>query len=302
MPTKRSSKATNTAGWATTATRWTKATVRPSGQTVVVFLNVANQIADQRRIGSTVLILSIFGSALSYLIIRIFSNRAIRPEIRNAENQKRFITNASHELKTPLAVIRANTELEMMMHGEDEWNESTMNQVDRMTGLISNLVLIAKADEKANKEGRSDIDVSDAVTKAAEAFAPVAKQNGKTLTMDIPGEIHMVASESQIQQLVTLFVDNAIKYCDDGGEIKVTLHQKGKGVKIAVSNNYAEGKDVDYTRFLDRFYREDQSHNIDKGGFGIGLSIADSIVRQYRGKLDVSYQDGVIEFSAVLKP
>ncbi|MBQ1595294.1 MAG: HAMP domain-containing histidine kinase [Ruminococcus sp.] len=275
---------------------------KSDGQTVVVFLNVANQIADQRRIGSTVLILSIFGSALSYLIIRIFSNRAIRPEIRNAENQKRFITNASHELKTPLAVIRANTELEMMMHGEDEWNESTMNQVDRMTGLISNLVLIAKADEKANKEGRSDIDVSDAVTKAAEAFAPVAKQNGKTLTMDIPGEIHMVASESQIQQLVTLFVDNAIKYCDDGGEIKVTLHQKGKGVKIAVSNNYAEGKDVDYTRFLDRFYREDQSHNIDKGGFGIGLSIADSIVRQYRGKLDVSYQDGVIEFSAVLKP
>ncbi len=73
-------------------------------------------------------------------------------------------------------------------------------------------------------------------------------------------------------------------------------------MKIAVSNNYAEGKDVDYTRFLDRFYREDQSHNIDKGGFGIGLSIADSIVRQYRGKLDVSYQDGVIEFSAVLKP
>ena len=188
------------------------------------------------------------------------------------------------------------------MHGEDEWNESTMNQVDRMTGLISNLVLIAKADEKANKEGRSDVDVSDAVTKAAEAFAPVAKQNGKTLTMDIPGEIHMVASESQIQQLVTLFVDNAIKYCDDGGEIKVTLNQKGKGVKIAVSNNYADGKNVDYTRFLDRFYREDQSHNIDKGGFGIGLSIADSIVNQYRGKLDVAYQNGVIEFSAVLKP
>ena len=97
-------------------------------------------------------------------------------------------------------------------------------------------------------------------------------------------------------------VEMSVCACDDDGEIKVTLHQKGKGVKIAVSNNYAEGKDVDYTRFLDRFYREDQSHNIDKGGFGIGLSIADSIVRQYRGKLDVSYQDGVIEFSAVLKP
>ena len=130
----------------------------------------------------------------------------------------------------------------------------------------------------------------------------VAKQNGKSLTKEIPDGVHMVASESQIQQLVTLFVDNAIKYCDDGGEIKVSVHQKGKGVKIAGSNNYSAGKDVDYTRFLDRFYREDQSHNIDKGGFGIGLSIADSIVRQYRGKLDVGYQDGVIEFSATLKP
>ena len=275
---------------------------KDDGQTVVVFLNVANQIADQRRIGTIVLLLSLVGSALSYLIIRIFSNRAIRPEIRNAENQKRFITNASHELKTPLAVIRANTELEMMMHGEDEWNESTMNQVDRMTGLISNLVQIAKADEKANKEGRTDTDVSGAVTKTTDAFAPVAKQNGKTLTKDVAEGVRMVASESQIQQLVTLFVDNAIKYCDEGGEIKVSLRQKGKGVKIAVSNNYADGKDVDYNRFLDRFYREDQSHNIDKGGFGIGLSIADSIVSQYRGKLEVSYQNGVIEFSAVLKP
>ena len=171
-----------------------------------------------------------------------------------------------------------------------------------MTGLISNLVQIAKADEKANKEGRTDTDVSGAVTKTTDAFAPVAKQNGKTLTKDVAEGVRMVASESQIQQLVTLFVDNAIKYCDEGGEIKVSLRQKGKGVKIAVSNNYADGKDVDYNRFLDRFYREDQSHNIDKGGFGIGLSIADSIVSQYRGKLEVSYQNGVIEFSAVLKP
>ena len=268
----------------------------------LVLMNIENELANVRRVGNITLTLSIFGSLLALIVVRILSKIAIQPEIRNAENQKKFITNASHELKTPLAVIRANTELEMMMHGEDEWNQSTMNQVDRMTGLISNLVLIAKADEKANKEGRSDIDVSDAVTKAADAFIPVAKQNGKTLTKEIPADIRMVASESQIQQLVTLFVDNAIKYCDDGGEIKVTLNQKGKGVKIAVSNNYADGKNVDYTRFLDRFYREDQSHNIDKGGFGIGLSIADSIVNQYRGKLDVAYQNGVIEFSAVLKP
>lgn len=277
--------------------------VKNSGnETLVVCIDTGSQMADSRRVGNIALVLTFVGSILAYFFVRLISLHMIKPEIRAVEKQKQFITNASHELKTPLAVIRANTELEMMMHGEDEWNESTMNQVDRMTGLISNLVQIAKADEKANKEGRTDTDVSGAVEKTTDAFAPVAKQNGKTLTKDVAEGVRMVASESQIQQLVTLFVDNAIKYCDEGGEIKVSLRQKGKGVKIAVSNNYADGKDVDYNRFLDRFYREDQSHNIDKGGFGIGLSIADSIVSQYRGKLEVSYQNGVIEFSAVLKP
>ena len=274
---------------------------KSDGQTVVVFLNVANQIADQRRIGSTVLILSIFGSALSYLIIRIFSNRAIRPEIRNAENQKRFITNASHELKTPLAVIRANTELEMMMHGEDEWNNSTMNQVDRMTGLINDLVLIARSEEKEDVKELGDIDVSKTVTDVADTFSSVAEKNGIALKRDIPDGVVMRAMEEHIRQLASLLADNAIKYCDEGGAVSIQLSQKGKGVKICVSNNYARGEHEDYSRFFERFFRQDKSHNIDKGGYGIGLSIADGIVRKYRGKIDVSWKDGVISFNCLLK-
>ncbi len=274
---------------------------KSDGQTVVVFLNVANQIADQRRIGSTVLILSIFGSALSYLIIRIFSNRAIRPEIRNAENQKRFITNASHELKTPLAVIRANTELEMMMHGEDEWNESTMNQVDRMTDLIGNLVTIAKAEESENSEELSEVNVTETAQKEADTFASLASKDGKTLEREIEENVTMTANKGQLSQLMSLLLDNAIKYCDDGGTVKISLSQKGKGIKLNVSNSYAAGENQDYSRFFDRFYRDDKSHNIDKGGYGIGLSIADGIVKQYRGKIDVSWKDGVIDFSCHLK-
>ena len=274
---------------------------KKDGGTVVVFLNSANQIADSRRVGVIVLLLSVVGSILSYIIIRIFSNRAIQPEIRNAENQKHFITNAGNELKTPLAVIRANTELEMMMHGEDEWNRSTMNQVDRMTGLISNLVMIAKAEERTSKEELTDTDISAVVSETADTFKVVATQNGKTLTKDIPENIRMVASEAQIRQLTSLLVDNAIKYCDDGGEIAVSLRQKGKGVRLTVENNYAAGEGQDYSRFFDRFYREDKSHNIDKGGYGIGLSIADSLVQSYRGKIDVTFKDGVIAFTASLK-
>lgn len=269
--------------------------------TLVILINVANEMANSRRLIFIGIGAGAFGAALAFVIIRILSNRAIRPEIRNAENQKRFITNASHELKTPLAVIRANTELEMMMHGEDEWNQSTMNQVDRMTGLIQNLVLIAKADEKANKEELSEIDVSSVVSQTADTFAPVAVQSGKTLTKDIPADIAMPASEAQIRQLASLLIDNAIKYCDDSGEITVAVRQKGKGIRLSVSNSYAEGKDVDYSRFFDRFYREDSSHNIDKGGYGIGLSIAESLVRQYQGKISADWADGVITFTCLLK-
>ena len=111
----------------------------------------------------------------------------------------------------------------------------------------------------------------------------------------------MTANKGQLSQLMSLLLDNAIKYCDDGGTVKISLSQKGKGIKLNVSNSYAAGENQDYSRFFDRFYRDDKSHNIDKGGYGIGLSIADGIVKQYRGKIDVSWKDGVIDFSCHLK-
>lgn len=113
----------------------------------------------------------------------------------------------------------------------------------------------------------------------------------------------MMANESQIRQLSSLLIDNAIKYCDDGGTIRVTLTQKGRSpVRLDVSNNYAKGGDVDYARFFERFYRQDKSHNIEKGGYGIGLSIAQAIVEQYKGSsIDAAWKDGIITFTCLLK-
>ena len=189
----------------------------------------------------------------------------------------------------------------MMMHGEDEWNNSTMNQVDRMTGLINDLVLIARSEEKEDVKELGDIDVSKAVTDVADTFSSVAEKNGIALKKDIPDGVVMRAMEEHIRQLASLLADNAIKYCDDGGAVLIQLSQKGKGARICVSNNYAQGEHEDYSRFFERFFRQDKSHNIDKGGYGIGLSIADSIVRKYRGKIDVSWKDGIITFSCILK-
>ena len=111
----------------------------------------------------------------------------------------------------------------------------------------------------------------------------------------------MTADASKIMQLATLLVDNAIKYCDENGSVKVELSQVRKGtVRLVVTNSYKNGANVDYNKFFERFYREDKSHNIDKGGYGIGLSIAENICRQYRGSINATWKNGEISFVCLL--
>ncbi len=276
-------------------------TRKEDGKTLIIFVDVSGQIANVRRIGSILVAITLLGSILALIVFRLISGRVIRPEIEAAEQQKRFITNAGHELKTPLAVIRANTELEMMMHGEDEWNRSTMNQVDRMTGLIRDLVLVAKAEEQEDKKELSVIDASETVKKAVDDFSSVAEKNGIKLAQEIADGVSLKMNPDLLTQLAVILTDNAVKYCDENGTVTVKLVQKGKGIRLAVSNNYAEGGGVDYSKFFDRFYRKDESHNIDKGGYGIGLSIAEGIVSKYNGSINVSWKDGVITFECKIK-
>ena len=274
---------------------------RDDGNCIVVYLDSTLQVEAMNRLLYSALILIGFGMIISAVFVTVFANRAIRPEVENAELQKRFITNASHELKTPIAVIKANTEMQEILDGESEWTQSTLRQVERLTGLIQNLVTITRAQE--DREEFADTDVSAVVKETADTFRPVALQEGKTLTCETPKNLHMEAAPSQIRQLTSLLVDNAIKYCDDKGEIKVRVSAVRKGIQLQVSNPYADGKNVDYSRFFERFYREDQSHHSDseKSGYGIGLSIAESLVEQYHGSINASWKDGGICFTCLLK-
>ena len=275
---------------------------RQSGGTIVVFLDVSDNLNDSNRLFYTALILIGFGSIAVLLVMRALSFHMIQPEIRNARLQKQFITNASHELKTPLAVIRANTELEQMINGENEWNTSTLRQVDRMNGLIANLVMIARAEEKENAGEMALLDVSKLIRETADTFRPVAAQDEKTFETDIPEGISKVCEESDIRHLSSVLIDNAIKYCDPSGTVRVTLSSvsRGRQIRLCVSNSYSDGRDTDYSRFFGRFYRQDESHNADRGGYGIGLSIAETLVNKYHGSIDASWKDGTITFKAVL--
>jgi len=273
---------------------------REGGGDMVIYVDRTGQVSTNSRILFAVLTILGVGTLLAFFLMRLFSVRIVRSEMKNAEKQKQFITNASHELKTPLAVIRANTEMQELTAGQTEWTASTMRQVARMSGLVENLVKIARAEEKDSVELRS-IDVSKIVEETADSFVPVAEGEGKQLRRETDAPLPFMTDESMLRQLLTLLLDNAVKYCDDGGTVACTAKRNGKALELTASNTFAAGKDVDYSRFFDRFYRADSSHNTDMGGYGIGLSIAESIVESLKGDIRVFWKDGVISFQVVLR-
>ncbi len=272
------------------------------GQHILVLIDASERINEFNSLLRMTILIGIAGLMVTLVLVTILSKRAIQPEIENNQRQRQFITNASHELKTPLAVIRANTEILEMMYGENEWTTSNMRQIDRMDGLIKNLVMITRSQELEDHMSVSRIDVSKAVAESAASFDAMAARNSLQIIKDIPEDIQMVADDSKIRQLTSILMDNAIKYCDDLGTISITLASegKGRGIRLTISNSYADGSAAKTSRFFDRFYRDDSSHNIDRGGYGIGLSIAQSICHQYRGSIRAVWKNGVIFFYCVL--
>ena len=274
------------------------------GGTIVVYLDRTDNLLVSARLLYLVVMIIIVGMSIAGTLTWRVSYMAIQPEIKNAENQKRFLTNASHELKTPLAVIRANTEMQEMLEGQNEWTESTMRQVERLSGLIQNLVMITRSNEHSGEHGDIEIcDITKIIDESFDAFQSVILREKKQIKKEIQENVKMRAREGHIRQLCSLLVDNAIKYCDDEGEISVSLFQKGRGIMLVISNTYNEGAKVDYQRFFERFYRQDESHNNDnRSGYGIGLSIAENIVEQYRGVIRADWKEDVIYFKCMLKP
>ena len=278
--------------------------------TIVIYLDRTAQLMAIDRIVFIALTLLGAGTLLAFFFMRLFSDQIVRNEVENAEKQKQFITNASHELKTPLAVIRANTEMQEMLEGETEWTSSTKRQVDRMNGLIQNLVRISRARE-TESDDLSPMNIAPIVRETADSFVPVAESEGKSLLNDIPDTIFMKASDSRVRQLVSLLTDNAVKYCDPAGMVRVSLSKSGRAVLLSVSNDYADGASVDYSRFFERFYRQNEAHSIisenelkethpkasEKNGYGIGLSIAENLVQSLGGTIRVSWKNRRITFT-----
>lgn len=251
------------------------------------------------------LITSIFASSVGifsvFILVVIFSKIAIKPVSQSYEKQKQFITNASHEIKTPLTIISASAEVIEMENGESQWVDSIKNQITRLTELTKSLISLARMDENDINITFTDFSLSDCMAETLEPFISLAKSKNRTILADIEKNISYTGNEDAIRQLTAILADNAVKYSEENSDITISLKKHGKNNEIVVSNKAENLQKGDYSIYFERFYRADLSHNSTQSGYGIGLSIAKAIAEQHHGKISAKSLDGnTIIFTVIL--
>ncbi len=259
--------------------------------TYLVFLDCSRDLRSFRSFVLTSIGASAAGSVAVLILLVLLSERIVRPVSETYEKQKRFITDAGHELKTPLTIINADAEVLEMDFGESEWLNDIQSQTKRLAELTNNLIFLARMEETQPKLEQLDFPLSDLASETVDTFQALAKTSGRTLESSIQPMIAMHGDEKAIQRLITIFLDNAMKYSDEGGRITVTLEKQRSQIRLSVFNTADSVPRESLDNLFDRFYRADPSRNSKAGGYGLGLSIAAAIVRAHRGKITAATQD-----------
>ncbi|MFI3229305.1 MAG: HAMP domain-containing sensor histidine kinase [Bacillota bacterium] len=271
------------------------------GQSAIIFVDVSSEIGIIATYIVTSVTVSFGILILTLFISTLFSKYAIRPIAAAYAKQKKFITNASHELKTPLTIISANMDI-LELETSDEgnsWILNTKEQVVRLTELTTSMVELSRMDETHSVD-KIDISITEMAEMAVESFASVAKNQEKHFDVSIERDIIHNVNEKNISQLLYILLDNAFKYSLEKGSIIFSASKKQGKLKISVSNT-AEAMDAAHISDLfDRFYRGDKSRSSEKSGYGIGLALAKSIVDAHKGKISAKYNAGMFTIKVVL--
>lgn len=259
---------------------------------MVIFLDCGRELSTFRSFFTVSLLVSLVGLLSVYVLVLIFSRMVFRPVAESYEKQKQFITDAGHEIKTPLTIIDANTEVLEMENGGNEWTRSIRKQVERLSSLTNDLVCLSRMEEGARALTMADFCLSDAVTETADAFEAAVRTMEKTLTVEVEPAVTGYGNEASVRQLVSILLDNALKYSDEHGHIRLTLQRKGRAAILSVYNTAAQIEKGHQDKLFERFYRADPARSTQTGGHGIGLSIARSIVEAHKGKITAQSTDG----------
>lgn len=259
---------------------------------MIIFLDCRQDLDNFKTFAVTSVSVSTLGLVAVFILVVIFSKIVFRPVEESYQKQKQFITDASHEIKTPLTIIDANTEVLEMESGENQWTKSTRNQIERLSVLTQQLITLSRLDENENQVEKTVFNLSDAVYDSVQPFEALAQLQEKQIQLNLEENISFSGDEKSIRQMIGILLENAVKYSREKGCIYVSLKQKGKKICFEVANK-AEGlTQGNYDILFERFYRMDSSRNSETGGMGIGLSVAKAIVTSHKGKITAFSEDG----------
>ncbi len=262
-----------------------KFTVQRTGENrwMAIFLDCSKEL---RTVGMTA-VLTVASAAicvaLVYGIVVLCSRRAIDPVVRASEQQKQFITDAGHELKTPITVITTDLKLLEMEVGQQKWIDMAREQTEKLKELVNALVTLSRMDEDASPLRHAPFSASEAVGETAESFRAFAEERGHTLRLAIAPDVTYTGDEYAVRQLVSILLDNAVKYASEGTPIDFSMERRRKGLVLTCRNDCAPIPPEKLQRLFDRFYRADPSRSAGTGGFGLGLSVARSIAEGHHG-------------------
>jgi two-component system, OmpR family, sensor histidine kinase CiaH len=260
--------------------------------TIIAF---ADRSEETRRLASLVRTSGLVGlGSLGgfFLISLILAHWAVAPIARSFQQQRQFVADASHELKTPLTVILANTEIllqerEKTIAQQQKWVEYIKTEALRMSELVNNMLFLAKTDDTSQELAVSLVNLSEVVYSSVLPFESVAYEQGKDIESSIDAGLVVKGEPGELKRLVGILLDNAIKYTPPGGRIKISLGQDQDRIRLTVNNSGEAIPPGQLQHIFERFYRADASRVRDKGGYGLGLAIAHSIVTAHQGRIEV---------------
>ncbi|MDE6015743.1 MAG: HAMP domain-containing histidine kinase [Acetatifactor sp.] len=271
----------------------------------IIFVDCGKDLMVFRNLVFTSVGVSLLGLLAVFVLVFIFSGKVFAPVEESYRKQKRFITDASHELKTPLTVISANVDILELEGRESQWTASIRNQIKRLGRLTEQMVQLSGLEEE-EKPVFTPCNLSEIVSETAAVFEPMVCAGGKRLSMEVEEGVVCQGDGDKLRQMIELLLENALKYASPQGEIRLSLKgvKKGGRARLLVWNTVEEGSGIvpgNLDMLFERFYRLDASRNSGTGGSGIGLSIVKAIVRQHGGRITAKSEDGKsISFEVLL--
>lgn len=267
----------------------------------IIFVDCRQELESFRNTLIYSVGVSLIGFLVVLMLVLFWSKKIFKPVAESYDKQKRFITDASHEIKTPLTIIDANTEVIEMVSGESEWTRNTRDQVKRLTALTNQMVALSRLDENPEPREKAEFNLSDVAYEVIDHFTSLSEVKGKRINADIQNGIIYIGDENSIRQLISILVDNAMKYAVSSEAIDITLKRDGRKVRFTLGNLTEGMEEGDQRMLFERFYRPDSSRNSETGGSGIGLSLAKSIVESHKGKITAKCdRNGYITFQIIL--